>query len=106
TDEVGDFTLAVGHRGQVKIGPENRAILAYAARHQVDFTRLLQSFPYVVGFRLPVDLGVQERAAAADELVGTVTGHALESRVDVRNRIVGQACLGNHHAVVAGIQGA
>ncbi|MCY1285441.1 hypothetical protein D9M70_343770 [compost metagenome] len=103
-DEVAD-ALAVAHGRHGDLVPEQAAVLAVVAQHQVALLAALQGVLQARQLRLVAVVVQQEAPVVAEDLLARIAAHLLEGRVAVDQRLVGLARVGDGHAQGAGLQG-
>src|SRR5690606_430176 len=96
----------VEYRRDVEIIPEQAAVLAEVAQHGAYVALLGQSLADLLDLQTVSFISLEEAAVAAHGLCAGVAGDAFEGRVDVDDRVVRLARIGNHHTVVARLQAA
>ncbi|MNF72022.1 hypothetical protein D3C84_539850 [compost metagenome] len=103
-DEMAD-ALAVAHGRHGDLVPEQAAVLAVVAQHQVALLAALQGVLQARQLGLVAVVVQQEAPVVAKGLFAHVAAHLLEGRVAVDQRLVGLARVGDGHPQGAGLQG-
>ncbi len=100
-DKMRHAALAIAHRRQEQVVPELAAVLALVAEDDVAVGLVAQGLAQHLQLRLLARRALQEAAVPAHRLLGRITGHAFEGRIDVDDRQVRRDGVGDHHAVDA-----
>src|SRR4028119_1528501 len=95
----------VVHRREVQLIPKESPVLLVVAQHHPAVAALLKGLPQLVQLRLIFILPLEEATVVADHLVCSVACGAQEALVDVDERVIWQARIGDNDAVVAGSDG-
>lgn len=102
-DEMAD-ALGVTHGRHGDLVPEQAAVLAVVAQHQLALLATLQRILQARQLGLIAVVMEQEAPVIAQDLVPRIAAHPLEGRVAVDQRLVGLARVDDGHPKRAGLQ--